>query len=67
MGFEHLEYGELRKSSSRHLAYSHIESKRLKQRSFAFIAREWAVLQAHEFKNLFQVRDDSKVREIDVQ
>ena len=64
MGFEHLEYGDVRESSSRHLYYSHIKSKRLKQSRFAFVARERAVLQAHGFENLFQIRDDTKVREI---
>ena len=56
MGFEHLEYGELRESSSQHLSYSHIKSKRLTQRSFAFVARERAVLRTHGFEHLFQVR-----------
>ena len=66
MGFEHLEYAELRESSSRHLTYSHIEAKRLKHVSFALVAGKRAVLQAHGFENLFQVRGDIKVREISV-
>ena len=66
MGFEHLEYGELRESNSRHLSYSHIKSKRLKQRSFVFVAHQQAVLEAYGLKHLFQVRGDTKVREIAV-
>ena len=59
MSFEHLEYGELRESSS-HLSYSRIKSKRLKHSDFAFIARDQAVIQAH----FFQFCGDIKVREI---
>ena len=55
---------ESREFSSRQLSYSRIKSKRLKQRSFASVARERAVLQAHEFKHLFQIRGDTKVHEI---
>ena len=66
MGFEHLEYGELRESSLQNPSYSRIRSKRLKQRSFAFSAHKRVVLQAHGFKHLFQVRGDTKVREIAV-
>ena len=66
MGFEHLEYGELRESSLQNSSYSRIESKRLKQRSFTFVAHKRAVLQAYGFKHLFQVRGDIKVREIAV-
>ena len=66
MGFEHLEYREFRESSSKHLSYSNTKSKRLKQRTFTFVARERAVLQAHGFEHLFQVRGDTKVREISV-
>ena len=66
MGFEHLEYGELRESSSQNPSYSRIKSKRLKQRSFAFVAHKRALLQAYGFKHLFQVSGDTKVREIAV-
>ena len=66
MSFEHLEYGDLRESSSRHLSNWHIKSKRLKQKSFAFVVRERAVLKAHGFEYLLQVRGDTKVREIAV-
>ena len=66
MGFEHLEYRELRESSSQNPSYSRIKSKRLTQRSFAFVAYKRAVLQAYGFKHLFQVRGDTKVREIAV-
>ena len=66
MDFERLEYGELRESSSQNPSYSRIKSKRLKQRSFAFVAHKRAVLQAYGFKHLFQVRGDNKVREIAV-
>ena len=52
MGFEHLEYGELRESSSQNPSYSRIKSKRFKQRSFAFVAHKRALLQAHGFKHL---------------
>ena len=62
MDFEHLKYGESRESSTRHLFYSHVKSKWLKQRSFTFVARERAVLRAG-FKHLFQVRGDTKVGE----
>ena len=65
MGFENFKYGELRESSS-HLSYSHIKSKRLKQRSLAFVAREQTVLEAYGFEYLFQVRGDTKVHEIAV-
>ena len=64
MGFEHLKYGELCESSSQNLSYSRIKSKRLKERSFAFVAHKRAVLQAYGFKQLFQVRGDTKVCEI---
>ena len=40
--------------------------KRLKQTNCAFAARERAVLQAHGFEHLFQVRGHTKVREITV-
>ena len=43
-----------------------IKSKRLKQRSFAFVAHKRAVLQGYGFKHLFQVRGDTQVREIAV-
>ena len=66
MGFEHLEYGELRESSSQNPSYSRIKSKRLKQRNFAFVAHKPAVIQAYGFEHLFQVRGDTKVREIAV-
>ena len=66
MGCEHLEYAELRESNSQHLSYSHIDSKRLEQRSFTLVARERAGLQAHGFEHLFQVRGDTKVHEIAV-
>ena len=63
---EHLEYGELRESSSQNPSYSRIKSKRLQQRSFAFVAHKRALLQACGFKHLFQVYGDIKVREIAV-
>ena len=66
MSFEHFEYGELRESSSQNPSYSRIKSKQLKQRSFAFVAHERALLQAYGFKHLFQVRGDTKVCEIAV-
>ena len=66
MGFEHLEYRELRESSSQNPSYSRIKWKRLKQRSLAFVAYKRTVLQAYGLEHLFQVHGDTKVRKIAV-
>ena len=49
MGYEHLEYEELREISSQNPFYSRMKSKRLKQKSFAFVLHKPAVIQAYGF------------------